>query len=691
MLRKRLEKMAKEKSGSEKMLRMAALTAQLDEAAKAYYSDDREIMTNLEYDKFYDELVALEAETGVALAGSPTMRVGYSISSELVKEAHPSPMLSLDKTKDPEALSAWLGDKKGLLSWKLDGLTVALTYSDGALEKAVTRGDGTTGEVVTHTAKTFKNLPLKIPFKGTLLLRGEAVIRYSDFERINAEIDEPESKYKNPRNLASGSVRQLNSEVTAGRYVRFYAFNLVSISTGEGGLDGSFSGLQADTSNASGSEGSNEGLIRASRDAQMQFLKSQGFEIVDYFVATASDVISIIHQFAERAETSDLPSDGLVLTYDDVAYGERLGQTSKFPRDAIAFKWADELKETKLQAIEWSASRTGLINPVAIFEPVEIEGTTVSRASVHNISIMEELALGYGDQIRVYKANMIIPQIAENLTRSGGMPIPQACPVCEHPTEIRDSGEVRSLFCTNENCLARQIKSFTHFVSRNAINIEGLSEKALEKFIAAGFIKEFADLFRLSRHRDAIISMEGFGVRSYERLMEAVDVARAVTRVRLLYGLGIPTIGLANAKLICRAYSYDWDRIAAADAEGLTAIDGIGEVMAERYVEWFADAVNQGKVMRLLAEIRLDDVEGTAMGSGFEGLVFVITGSLETYPNRDALKDLIESKGGKVTGSVSEKTRYLINNDPTSASSKNKKAQSLGIPIITEEAFNAML
>lgn len=655
--------MENEKNGSEKISRMAVLTAQLDEAAKAYYGEDREIMPNIEYDRLYDELATLEAETGITLTGSPTVRVGYSISSELAKEAHPAPMLSLDKTKDPETLAEWLTDKKGLLSWKLDGLTVALTYLGGQLEKAVTRGDGAIGEVVSHTARTFKNLPLKIPFKGELLLRGEAVIRYSDFERINAELDEAESKYKNPRNLASGSVRQLNSEITAGRYVRFYAFNLVA-----GGMD-----------------------VHTSRDAQMQFLKTQGFEIVDYFVVTAQDVVSAVHQFAERAETNDLPSDGLVLTYDDVAYGESLGQTSKFPRDAIAFKWADELKETTLQEIEWSASRTGLINPVAIFEPVEIEGTTVSRASVHNISIMEELALGCGDKIRVYKANMIIPQIAENLTRSGDMPIPSTCPVCGQATEIRDSGEVRALFCTNENCLARQIKSFTHFVSRNAINIEGLSEKALEKFIAAGFIREFSDLFGLSRHRDAIIAMEGFGARSYEKLIEALDAARITTRVRLLYGLGIPTIGLANAKLICRAYGYDWDRISTANIEGLMEIDGIGEVMAERYVEWLADAENQGKVRRLLAEIQFDGTEGAAMGSGLEGLVFVITGSLETYPNRESLKELIESKGGKVTGSVSEKTNYLINNDRASASSKNKKAQSLGIPIITETEFNAML
>jgi DNA ligase (NAD+) len=639
--------------------RMKTLIPRLNEAAKAYYSESREIMTDLEYDRLYDELASLEKETGIVLAGSPTQRVGYSVISELRKETHPAPLLSLDKTKSTEDLAKWLGDKTGLLSWKLDGLTIALTYRDGLLFKAVTRGDGATGEVVTHNAETFKNIPLKIRFTGELLLRGEAIIRYSDFERINEEIEDADAKYKNPRNLSSGSVRQLNSEITASRYVRFYAFGLTHAA----------------------------GETFASADEQMKFLASLGFETVDYRLVTAETVAEEVHRFAERAKTGDLPSDGLVLAFDDIAYGASLGQTAKFPRDAIAFKWADETATTTLSEIEWSASRTGLINPVAVFEPVEIEGSTIRRASVHNISVMEELALGIGDEIRVYKANMIIPQIAENLTRSGNIIVPAQCPVCGLPTEIKDSGGVRSLYCTNEDCPARRIKSFTHFVSRNALNIEGISESTLEKFIARGFIAEFADMFRLDRHREAIVAMDGFGERSYDNLIAAAHTARQTTRARLLYGLGIPGIGAANAKVICKFCEYDWNRIEHVTAEELLSVDGIGDVLADNFVHWFANPENKEKVAHILEQIRFDAEEGRSVSGGLAGLTFVITGSLSTFPNREALKTYIEDRGGKVTGSVSEKTDYLINNDTTSASSKNKKAKQLNVKIISENEF----
>ncbi|MDR2157690.1 MAG: NAD-dependent DNA ligase LigA [Clostridiales Family XIII bacterium] len=641
---------------------MKNLIPLLDEAAKAYYNEDREILSNIEYDRLCDELAELENATGVVLAGSPSERVGYSVSSELGKEPHPAPLLSLDKTKNAEELRAWLGDKKGLLSWKLDGLTIALTYRDGRLSKAVTRGDGTVGEVVTHNAETFVNLPRKIAFSGALLLRGEAVIRYSDFERINAEIADDGAKYKNPRNLSSGSVRQLNSEITAKRHVRFYAFEAVDAE----GVD-----------------------FRNSADEQLKFLASIGFETVEYFPVTAETVTEEVRRFAERAGRSDLPSDGLVLTYDDLAYGASLGRTAKFPRNAIAFKWADELVTTTLKGVEWSASRTGLINPVAVFEPVEIEGSTVSRAGVHNVSIMEELALGVGDEIRVYKANMIIPQIAENLTRSGNISAPAQCPVCGRETEIRDGGGVRSLYCTNGHCPAKQIKSFTHFVGRNALNIEGVSESTLEKFIDKGFVTEFADIFRIDRYEAQIIETDGFGKRSYDNLIAAINAARHTTGARLLYGLGIPGIGSANAKLICKAFDFDWDRIENAAIQDLVAIDGIGTAMAENFVNWFANADNKEKVSRILGQIDFDEETASADG-GLDGLTFVVTGSLSTYGNRDALKAYIESKGGKVTGAVSEKTDYLINNDAASPSAKNKKAKQLGVRIITEDEFREM-
>ena len=643
----------------EKKKRQKELTEKLNAASRAYYQEAREIMSNYEYDALYDELAALEQETGTTMAGSPTAHVGYEVLSELPKERHESPMLSLDKTKDRDALVAWIGEHRTLLSWKLDGLTIVLTYRNGGLFKAVTRGNGEVGEVITNNAKVFKNVPLRIPFQGELVLRGEAVIGYKEFERINEEIPEADAKYKNPRNLCSGSVRQLNNEITAKRNVHFFAFALVRAE----GVD-----------------------FENSREKQFLWLRDQGFDVVEYKVVTGVTLPENMDWFAEHIETNEYPSDGLVALYDDIAYGESLGRTAKFPRNSMAFKWADEIRETTLKEIEWSPSRTGLINPVAIFDPVELEGTTVSRASVHNISIMRGLELGVGDTIEVYKANMISPQIAENKTRSGVRDIPAVCPVCGGATEIRKVGDVESLYCTNPECQAKKIKSFTLFVSRDALNIEGLSEASLEKFIGRGFIHEFADIFKLSAHKAEIVEMEGFGKKSYENLIASIERARTTTLAKVIYSLGIPNVGLSGAKLICRRFGDEVDEVLGADEEALAAIDGIGAVIAGNFVKYFQDAGKRERFGRLLSELTLVKEE-TSGDQDLKGRVFVVTGSLNYFANRNELKEQIEKRGGKVTGSVTGKTDYLINNDTASSSSKNKKAKELGIPIISEEDF----
>ena len=649
---------------ADRMERMRELVELLNRARRAYEQDDTEIMSNYEYDQLYDELLGLEKELNTTLASSPTVNVGYEVLSELPKERHESPMLSLDKTKEVGRLKEFLGDQKAVISWKLDGLTIVLTYRGGTLAKAVTRGNGEVGEVVTNNARVFQNLPLNIPYQGELVLRGEAVISYKDFEKINEEIGDADAKYKNPRNLCSGSVRQLNNEITAKRRVRFYAFTLVSAD----GID-----------------------FRNSRQYQMQWLREQGFDVVENHLVTGGTIDEEVAWFARHIEKNELPSDGLVLVYDDIAYGQSLGATAKFPRDSFAFKWADEIRETTLREIEWSPSRTGLINPVAVFEPVELEGTTVSRASVHNISIMEELELGVGDRITVYKANMIIPQIAENLTRSGVKDIPEVCPVCGGATRIAMENETKTLYCTNPKCQAKHVKSFTLFVSRDAMNIEGLSEATLEKFIANGYVKDLTDLFHLDRYAEEIKNMDGFGEKSYENLRNSINNARTTTLPRLVYSLGIPNIGIANAKVICRALGNDPERVMNASAEELNEIPGVGEVIAKAYVDYFADEEHRDVYRRLLEEVDIPKEEETADGQKFAGVNFVITGSVEHFANRAEVKEEIEKRGGKVTGSVTSKTNYLINNDVNSTSSKNRKARELGIPIISEEEFLKML
>ena len=639
--------------------KMKELGEKLREASRAYYQEDREIMSNVEYDALYDTLSALEKETGIVLADSPTVNVGYEAVEQLPKEEHERPMLSLDKTKEREALREFIGEHPTLLSWKLDGLTIVLTYENGELIKAVTRGNGIVGEVITNNARVFKNIPLKISFKGRLVLRGEAIITYSDFEKINETIGDADAKYKNPRNLCSGSVRQLNNEITAKRNVRFYAFSLVSAE----GVD-----------------------FRNSREVQFRWLNEQGFDVVEYRKVTAETLDEAMDYFAEAVTTNDFPSDGLVALYDDIAYGESLGTTAKFPRNAMAFKWADEMRDTRLLEIEWSPSRTGLINPVAIFEPVELEGTTVSRASVHNISIMKELKLGIGDTIRVYKANMIIPQIAENLTGSGNAPIPHTCPACGQETVVKKENDVECLFCVNPGCPAKKIKSFGLFTSRDAMNIDGLSEATLEKFIARGFIHKYRDIFHLDSYQEEIQTMEGFGEKSYANLIASVDKARSTTLAKVVYGLGIAGIGLANAKLICRHFKNDVEKMTGASEEELSNIQGVGPVLAAAFVKYFISEERKKEFKLLLGELEIQPEE-MAEEQKFAGMSFVVTGSVNHFANRNEVKELVEKMGGKVTGSVTKKTNYLINNDVESASSKNRKAKELGVPIISEEEF----
>lgn len=644
----------------DKLERIKELVELLNKAGKSYYSEEQEIMSNYEYDALYDELKKLEEETGCVLSNSPTVNVGYEVLSELPKERHDSPMLSLDKTKDREALRDWLGEQKGVLSWKLDGLTIVLTYEDGKLSKAVTRGNGEIGEIITNNARVFKNVPVTIPYKGKLVLRGEAIITYSDFNRINEEIPEMDAKYKNPRNLCSGSVRQLNNKITKERNVNFFAFALVSADNVD---------------------------FKNSRAYQFEWLKKQGFEVVEYKMVDRDNIIDTIAWFEKTIVNNDFPSDGLVIIYDDIAYGESLGRTAKFPRNAMAFKWTDETADTVLRQIEWSASRTGLINPVAIFDPVELEGTKVSRASVHNISIMEGLKLGIGDNIRVFKANMIIPQIAANLTESGNISVPEVCPVCGQPTRISEVNDVKTLYCDNPECQAKHVKSFALLVSRDALNIDGLSEATLEKFIQKGFIKDKTDIFHLDKFKDEIVAMEGFGEKSYANLIEAVEKAKDTDLVRVLYGLGIDNIGLSTAKLIVKKLKGDPQAVLSVTAQELIDIDGIGEVIAEAFVRYFADEKKKEEYIRLLGEVRLKEIEESQETEELAGKTFVITGNVTHFANRKELKELIERMGGKVTGSVTGNTSYLINNDSMSQSTKNKTAAKLGVPVITEEEF----
>jgi len=655
--------MDKDSISSDDISRIRELTQRLREASKAYYDEDREIMSNLEYDKLYDELEQLEKQTGFVMAGSPTQSVGYEVVSKLPKEKHPARMLSLDKTKEVAVLAEWLGGHDGILSWKMDGLTVVLTYEDGVLVKAVTRGNGDVGEVITANARTFVNLPTRISCKSRLVIRGEAVISYRDFDRINEEIEDVDARYKNPRNLCSGSVRQLDSAVTAERHVMFYAFSMMD----------------------SDDEWVKE-KINNSFEGKFRLLRELGFDVVEYMRVTIDTLPDAVEDFKKRLPDNAFPSDGLVLVYDDIAYGRSLGATAKFPRDAIAFKWQDEEAETVLREIKWNPSRTGLINPIAVFDKVDLEGTEVRRASLHNVTYVKEMQLGPGDSIKVYKANMIIPQLSENLTRSGSAVIPDTCPSCGGPAIIRNDKGTETLNCENPDCPAKNVKLFTLFVSRNAMNIDGISEQTMVRFIDEGYIRSLPDIYHLDRYRDEIVSLDGFGEKSYNNIISSVEKSRMVDMAGFLYGLGIHGFGVANAKVIVRYFGSDMDRIMSATVDELVQIDGIGDVLARDFAAYFADEKNLSMVRRLMEEIEFV-IEETNVPQDFAGMTFVITGSLVTYPNRDALKKEIEDRGGKVAGSVSSKTTYLINNDVMSNSSKNKKARELGIPVISEEDY----
>jgi len=658
-----------------KRKRIEELVELLNQAGKAYYQEGKEIISNLEYDKAYDELVRLEEETGIVLSASPTQNVGYSVATALPKEEHASPMLSLDKTKSVETLQSFLGEQKGILSWKLDGLTVVMTYEKGELVKAVTRGNGRIGEIVTENAKRFRNLPLRIPFKGRLVLRGEALIRYSDFAKINEEIPEEGAKYKNPRNLCSGSVRQLDPKITWERRVYFFPFTLVSVEEGEDG---------------SSRESGELPYFHNSHEAEFEFLEQQGFQVVGRRAVSKEELPEAVSDFSEQVKKNDFPSDGLVLLMDDISHGKSLGTTAKFPRNALAFKWEDEEEKTILREVEWSPSRTGLINPVAIFDPVELEGTVVSRASLHNISYMEDLKLGIGDEITVYKANMIIPQIGENLTKSGQLPIPEHCPACHEETKIVQDKEAKMLYCENPHCPAKRIKQFALFVSRDALNIEGLSEMTLEKFIGKGFIQEFPDLFSLEEHKEEIIAMEGFGQKSYDKLIENAEKARETSLARLLYGLGIGGIGASNARVLSEAFHEDAEELSRAELSEVVSIKGIGPILGESIVRYFKEEENSRLFRKLLSILHLHKEE-RAENAALSGKVFVITGSLAHFQNRKELEEEIRKAGASTASSVSKNTSYLINNDKNSTSSKNKKAKELGIPILSEEDFLKLL
>jgi DNA ligase (NAD+) len=618
-------------------------------------------MSDHEYDTLYDELEALEKETGIGLNGSRTQQVGYEVASSLTKVKHTSKMLSLDKTKSVDELTEWLGGNKGFLSWKLDGLTLVLTFENGSLVQAVTRGNGEVGEDITSNARHIIGIPAKIPFTGKMVVRGESLMKYEDFKRVNSQ-SEDGSQYKNPRNLCVGTVRNLDSKVTAERNINFFAFNLVSA----------------------------EGYENNSFAERIEWLKSLGFQTVYGIKVTADDLAENIAEFEKNIVTNEFPSDGLVLMLDDVAYGASLGETSHAPRNGMAFKWRDETADTILREIEWSASRTGLLNPVAIFDPVELEGTTVSRASVHNVSIVKQLKLGIGDTLSIYKANMIIPQVLENKTGSASAEIPAVCPICGGNTEIKTSDDdVETLYCVNKNCPAKHIGKFEHFVQRDAMNIVGLSTATIETFVSEGFVKKYSDFYHLSDHEEKIVTMEGFGKRSYQKIQEAVEASRKTEMSRVLYSVGIPNIGRSASRLICSAYP-EMDKLEKLTVEELTAIDGIGDVLANDYVAFFANADNLSEYHELLSELEIAAPEAVNTDSPVSGKTFVITGSVNIWKNRNELKAYIESLGGKVSGSVSSKTNYLINNDSTSNSSKNKTAKSLNVPIITEEEFKAL-
>lgn len=655
-------------NGDDKASRMKQLVAKLNEARRVYEQGTDEIMSNLEYDRLYDELLKLEQELGTYLPNSPTHNVGYEVVSALQKEKHETPMLSLDKTKSTDAIKSFIGNKKCIASWKMDGLTVVLTYNNGKLDKAVTRGNGEIGEIVTHNARTFKNLPKEIEFKGKLVLRGEAIITYTDFNKINSSLGSGVENYKNPRNLCSGSVRQLDSSIANNRSIRWFAFELVSA----------------------------DGKSPNSVEQSFEWLKRQGFQTVEYMVINQSNFLSVMSYFSSKVSKIDIPSDGLVFTYDDVAYGKSLGRTSKFPRHSMAFKWQDDEAESRLINIEWQVGKTGIITPVAIFEPVDIEGSTVSKASLHNLSIlMETLGRPYkGEKIRVFKANMIIPQIScgeklqPNQINAIRISIPDQCPCCGGETEVQidPKSGVQTLWCSNIDCPAKGSRLFKHFVSRDAMNIDGISDATLNRFIEEGLISTFADIYRLSDHMEKIVNMDGFGYKSYENMINSINKSRKVKPANLINALSIPNVGLATAKLICRNFGNDIEKVVAASYSEIDSINGVGDVIASNFVNYFNNKENVDNFIDLYRQLVIEQ-EKISTNTSMNGVVICVTGDVYIFPNRRAIKDLVENLGGKLTGSVSRSTSYLVTNDTTSGSRKNKAAQEYGIQILTEKQF----
>lgn len=665
---------------SERMLYLVDL---LNKASSAYYNEDTEIMSNFEYDAYYDELCQLEEKEGIVLENSPTQKAGFEVVSNLQTAKHEFPALSLDKTKSRVSLIPWLNGKEGVLSWKMDGLTVVATYNNGKLISAVTRGNGYVGEIVTHNAKHFKGLPRTISFKKKLIVRGEAVMSYKDFETINNEIPNIESKYKNARNLASATVRLLDANKSAQRPISLFVFDLVF------------------------REGNNgENALPKLKSEQFKWLETLGFNVVEYKVVSGETIVKEIENFENKLLQNPFPSDGLVLIFNDDEYGKSLGMTGKFPRNGIAFKWKDETVSTKITDIEWSASRTGLLNPVAIFEPVEIEGTTVSRASVHNVSIAESLQLGIGSTVEVLKANKIIPQIAKTTKSTGKTFVPDICPICGHKTQIRENDGIKTLYCTNPECSAKHVGKYVHFCARDCMNILGMSEATVSKFIECGIIKEYADFFRFDKHPE-IKTMEGFGEKSFQKMISSSEEAlNKADFVHIIHSFGIPNVGLGQAKLLKKAveqWSYEmypefemtyFDCLARmSETFDFETIDGFGQIIAKSLLNWIdKNMVKDTEVMNFITLVPALWIpkKEEKKASAIAGKTFVITGSVNHYKNRDALKEFIESLGGKTSGSVSAKTDFLINNDVTSTSGKNKKAKELGVKIISEDEFIAL-
>ncbi len=642
--------------------RCKELVRRLNEASEAYYNGGEEIMSNYEWDAMFDELLSLEAETGYALPDSPTQNTGYEENNG-EREAHEFPALSLAKTKQVSELIKWAEEREVWLSWKLDGLTLVLTYDGGKLTRILTRGNGVTGTNITYLKNSIKGFPLKIKYKGHLVVRGEAVISYSDFALINDTIEDDDEKYANPRNLASGTLSLDDAEKVKERRVRFHAFTLVHLE---------------------------DNIV--SWGERMEFLEKEGFMVVDREKTDAAGIADVVERWTKRVENGemDLPVDGLVICYDDTDYAASGSVTGHHAAKAgYAFKWQDVSAFSELLYVEWSCAAS-TISPVAVFTPVQLEGTTVSRASLCNISEMERLGIGETCTLEVIKANKIIPKCIAVKEASGTFTVPEKCPVCGAQTEIRTSpkSKTRTLHCTNPDCSAKHVKKFTRFVSKTGMDIDGLSIQTMLKFMNEGFLKEFQDIYHLSEHAEEIRQMEGFGEKSCENMMKAIEKSRQANPVNFIYALCIPMMGIDAGKKIIANGGFEGFLERLEQKKGFEDIDGIGPEKSGSALLWYENDKNRRSLEALLKEVTIEKTaEKPDTGGKCAGLTFVITGEVHHYKNRDEFKAYVEASGGKVTGSVTSKTSYLVNNDTASASSKNRKAKELGIPIISEEEF----